>query len=339
MPGGPKLVKIDLATNKVVQTYRVRHRRGAAGQLPQRRPVLARTANGPTSPIRAPPARSSWSTSPPARGGACSKATCRPMPDKSVKVDGRRASNSASPTGAVSQFAADSHLDRPEGRVPLLAAADRREALPDRRPPRCRTRAWPPDQVKAKVEKVDGQPAERRALDRQERAASSSPTSRTDAIKTLSRMAAATTLVQDPRLRLARHLCGRARTRPFTSRIPRSTNSPRFNAQGWTSTILQPVEDRAESGERGRSQPGLCRSVDEAPERRSGKPAPALVATASALITGWAALASAGISGCVPGGMLTGSGLGSITSGPGWGTFSGSSCGYSLGVGVSAGSG
>ena len=38
--GGPKLVKIDLATNSVTRTFTFRHGCRSAGQLPQRRPPI-----------------------------------------------------------------------------------------------------------------------------------------------------------------------------------------------------------------------------------------------------------------------------------------------------------
>ncbi|MCW6509099.1 L-dopachrome tautomerase-related protein [Lichenifustis flavocetrariae] len=233
VPGGPKLVKIDLASNKVVQTFAfdtdvapqgsylndVRFSRdgkwaymtdsGATGAL-----VVVDLATG--------------------KGRRILVGDASTMPDKSVKVvvDGVKVQQ---PDGRGVQFAADSISIDPKGEFlywqPLTGATLYRIPTAALQDP-----ALTPDQVKAKVEKVaDTQPNDGLWTDAAGRLFFTNLGE--SAITTLEPDGKKMTLVQDTRLRWPDTFAEGPNATLYVTNSA-INDSPRFNAKGWKSTSI-----------------------------------------------------------------------------------------------------
>ena len=233
VPGGPKLVKIDLASNKVVKTFAFGTDVAPQGSYlndvrfsPDGKWAYM-TDSGATGALVVVDLTTG-------QGRRLLEGDVSTMPDKAVKVvvDGVELKQ---PDGRGVQFAADSISIDPKGEYlywqPLTAATLYRISTAT-----LQDAGLSPDQVKAKVEKVtDNQPNDGLWTDKTGR------TFFTDiqhsAITTLEPDGKKTTLVQDPRLRWPDTFAEGPNATLYVTNSA-INDSPRFNAKGWKSTSI-----------------------------------------------------------------------------------------------------
>ena len=233
VPGGPKLVKIDLGSNKVVQTLLFDTDVAPQGSYLN---DLRFSPDGKWAYITDSGAKGALvvvdlTTG---KGRRVLEGDVSTMPDKAVKVvvDGIELKQ---PDGRGVQFAADSISIDPKGEFlywqPLTGATLYRistAALQDS--------ALSPEQVKGKVEKVaDSQPNDGLWTDQSGRLFFTDI--QHSAITTLDAAGKKATLVQDPRLRWPDTFAEGPNATLYVTNSA-INDSPRFNARGWKSTAF-----------------------------------------------------------------------------------------------------
>ncbi len=231
VPGGPKLVKIDLASNKVVQTF-------AFG------PDVAPQGSYLNDVRFSPDGKWAYITDSGAtgalvvvdlttgKGRRLLEGDVSTMPDKSIKVtvDGVELRQ---PDGRGVQFAADSISIDPKGEYlywqPLTGATLYKIATSALQDPNLS-----PDQLKGKVEKAaDSQPNDGLWTDKSGRIFFTDL--QHSAVTTLQPDGTKATLVQDPRLRWPDTFAEGPNATLYVTNSA-INDSPRFNAKGWKST-------------------------------------------------------------------------------------------------------
>ena len=233
VPGGPKLVKIDLASNKVVQTFAFDTNVAPQGSYlndvrfsPDGKWAYM-TDSGATGALVVVDLTTG-------KGRRLLVGDVSTMPDKSVNVvvEGVKLQQ---PDGRGVQFAADSISIDPKGDYlywqPLTAATLYRIATAT-----LQDTALTPDQVKAKVEKVaDTQPNDGLWTDATGRLFFTNLGE--SAITTIEPDGKKMTLVRDPRLRWPDTFAEGPNATLYVTNSA-INDSPRFNARGWQSTSI-----------------------------------------------------------------------------------------------------